>query len=242
MTTLQLLHYSDLIEIFLRTKDVLLKTDFETFVMRTWAVWHARTHLLHDRGLKSDRLDVEWSESLLRDYQSAQESLNSGHKRSLATPLVRWTRPQVDQRRLEVDAAVNEATDNYSIGGTVRDHEGHILIAFGRKISKPLSVVHGELVATREGLRVIQEQYFNIHEITNDSLLAVQAVTNPAEDFSYTGAIALDINGLLLGQHKITLRHVRRSKNVVAHKLAPFALSSQSPFVWGHEKFFFLVG
>ncbi|XP_075492475.1 uncharacterized protein LOC142530527 [Primulina tabacum] len=202
MTTLKLLHYSDFIEIFLRMKDVLTKTDFETFVMRTWAVWQARTRLIHDRGLRSDRLEVDWSESLLRDYQSAQESLIPGHKRSLASPLARWKRPQVDQRRLEVDAALNEATGNYSIGGTMRDHEGHILIAFGRKIYKPISVVHGELVAIREGLRVILEQDLNIHDITTDSLLAVQAVTNPAEDFSYIGAIALDINRLLIGQHK----------------------------------------
>ncbi|XP_073042013.1 uncharacterized protein [Primulina eburnea] len=242
MTDLKLLQYSDLLDIFLRLKAVFTTTDFETFVMRTWAIWQERNRLLHDRVLRSDRLNVEWSESLLRDYQSAQESLNSGHQRSPAPPVVRWKKSQVNHRRLEVDATINEATNNYSIGGTVRDHEGHILIAFGRKISKPLSVVHGELVAIREGLRVIQDQDLIIHEITTDSLLAVQAVTNPAEDLSYTGAIALDIKRLLLGQHLITLSHVRRSANVVAHKLASFAICSQSPFVWGHGNFpFWLV-
>ncbi|XP_073059735.1 uncharacterized protein [Primulina eburnea] len=140
-------------------------------------------------------------------------------------------------RRLEVDAAVNETNDNYSIGGVVRDHDGHILIAFGRLISKPLSVVHGELMAIREGLRVIQERDLQIHDITTDSLLAVQAVTNPAEDLSYTGAIAMDIQRLLDGQNRITLSHVRRSTNVVAHNLASLAISSQSPFVWGPGNF-----
>ncbi|XP_073042029.1 uncharacterized protein [Primulina eburnea] len=237
MVTLKQMHFSELIEIFLRMKDVLIKPDFETFVMRTWAIWQARTRLLHNEGLKSDRVDVEWSESLLRDYQSAQESLNVAPQRSLEPSLARWQRPMEDQRRMEVDAAVNEATDNYSIGGIVRDHAGHILLAFGRKIPKPVSVVHGELVAIQEGLRVIQEQNLTIHDITTDSLLAVQAVTNPEEDFSYTGAIAMDINRSLLGQQKISLRHVRRSANVVAHTLASFAISSQSPFVWDHGSF-----
>ncbi|XP_073017925.1 uncharacterized protein [Primulina eburnea] len=154
----------------------------------------------------------------------------------LASP-TRWQRPQMDQQRLEVDAAINEDTGNYSIGGAVRDHAGHLLIAFGRKISKPLSVVHGEMVAIREGLRVIQERELKIHEITTDSLLAVQAVANPAEDFSYIGAIALDIKRLLDGQHKIILTHVRRSANAVAHKLASFAISSQAPYLWGPGNF-----
>ncbi|XP_073039414.1 uncharacterized protein [Primulina eburnea] len=101
-----------------------------------------------------------WSRNLLNEglrWRSAHESLNSGNKRNMIIPLARWMRPQLDQQRLEVDAAVNEATGNYSIDGIVRDHAGHLLIAFGGKISKPLSVVHGELVAIQEGLRNQEE-------------------------------------------------------------------------------------
>lgn len=63
-----------------------------------------------------------------------------------------WKPPSSCTFKLNVDVAVNENRQQFSIGGTVRDNQGHLLLAFGKHINQPISVVHGELMAIREVL------------------------------------------------------------------------------------------
>ncbi|XP_073124834.1 uncharacterized protein [Henckelia pumila] len=112
---------------------------------------------------------------------------------SLCSSGHRWTKPAVNRVRLEVDAAYNENTGTYAIGGVVRDHEGNLIMAFERKIGKPPLVVYAELLAFHEGMKLMRDRQLVIHEFTTDSLLTMQAVTYPEENFSYIGAIATDV-------------------------------------------------
>ncbi|XP_073030875.1 ras-related protein RABA1d-like [Primulina eburnea] len=75
-------------------------------------------------------------------------------------------------------------------------------------------------------------QKLRINQITSDSLIAVQAVTSPTEDFGYTGAFATKIRNLLATHAHLKLEHLLHTANGVAHSLAYFAISSSSSFVW----------
>ncbi|XP_075523989.1 uncharacterized protein LOC142556414 [Primulina tabacum] len=165
------------------------------------------------------------------DFKEARESLITAPAPKPLPQLERWTRPPVNTLKLEVDAAVNFDTGGYSIWVIVRDHDGQILLAFGKGISKTQSVVFAELLSIRDGMRLLEERGIEAHVITTDSLLAVQAVINPAEDLSYCGALALDIRNSLDSRTDTNLRQVGRSANRVAHSLAFFSLSSLTPFV-----------
>lgn len=63
-------------------------------------------------------------------------------------------------------------------------------MAFGKQINQPISVVHGGLLAIREGVELIHEKDFRDVEVVTYSLLAVQAVTNNYENLGYEGIIA----------------------------------------------------
>lgn len=63
-----------------------------------------------------------------------------------------WQVPPPDQLRLDVDAAFNETTNSFAVGGIVRHHEGQPVMVFGKRIRKPTSVVYVELMAIDEGL------------------------------------------------------------------------------------------
>ncbi|XP_073120771.1 uncharacterized protein [Henckelia pumila] len=138
--------------------------------------------------------------------------------------------------RLDVDAAFRDNLNSYAIGGIIRNLDGQPILAFGRKIEKPLSVMFAELCA---GLKISEAHSIKLQHITSDSLLAVQAVMTEEENFSYAGALATDIRRLLASPGSPTLTHVRRSANNVAHSIADFSISSTSPFVWEREIFFF---
>ncbi|XP_075473430.1 uncharacterized protein LOC142504452 [Primulina tabacum] len=170
---------------------------------------------------------------MLCGYQEARTSiLTSASRREHISSPSRWIAPPINQLRLDVDAAYNVNSNRYAIGGVVRNHEGHTLLAFGKQITKPPSIVAAELIAIEEGFLMTQTQHLRINQITSDSLMAVQTVTNPAEDFGYTGAFETNIRNLLETHAHLKLEHVLRTTYGVAHSLISFAISFPSPFVW----------
>ncbi|XP_073138031.1 uncharacterized protein [Henckelia pumila] len=225
----------ELIDIFLWMKAAFLNSELESFVMRVWAVWQERLRIIHVKDKLPARFDIEWSDILLHEFNEARAALNLSVVQNVRVPSPKWKQPGLNKLKLDVNVQINEATGDFSIGGLVRNHEGQALLAFANRILKPPSKVFGDLVAVREGLRLVQERGMNIHEIVTDSLLAVQAVTNPAEDVSYTGNIAMNIRCCLDGISGLNLSHVTRTANLAAHGLALFALVSSSPCSWEHE-------
>ncbi|XP_073153943.1 uncharacterized protein [Henckelia pumila] len=220
-------------------KKVLSLKEFEDFAIRTWAVWKERMKLCHGNCKKLNIMDVEWSGLLLSEYQAARVSLMINKSDECATSSVRWSKPMINHLRLDVDAVFQEHTNNYSVGGVLRNHEGQVVLAFGLKITKPPSVVFGELITIKEGLGLVRDKGLEVQDVYSDSLLAVQAVVNPKENYSYIGAIAKEVKKLLNYRHSIKLRNCRRSANIIAHKLAVFAISSPFSFVWEAGMFFF---
>ncbi|XP_075524521.1 uncharacterized protein LOC142556914 [Primulina tabacum] len=123
------------------------------------------------------------------------------------------------------------------LGGIVRNHEGQPVLAFGKHIIKPPSVTAAELFAIEEGIQMTQNHPLRIHQLTSDSLLAVQAITCPKVDLGYNGTIVTNIRRLLESQSQLQLDHVIRTANTVSHSLASFTVSSSSPFVWKFGEF-----
>ncbi|XP_073061791.1 uncharacterized protein [Primulina eburnea] len=192
-----------------------------------------RLRAVHNNDSKKKEINAEWCENMLYGYQEARTStLTLASNRDHISSPSRWIAPPINHLRLDVDAAYNVNSNRFAIGGVVRNHEGQPLLAFGKKITKPPSIVAAELIAIEEGFQIAQTQHLRINQITSDSLMAVQAVTSPTEDYGYTGAFATKTRNLLASHALLKLEHVLRTANGVAHSLASFATSSPSPFVW----------
>ncbi|XP_073049043.1 uncharacterized protein [Primulina eburnea] len=142
--------------------------------------------------------------------------------------------------KLNTDACVNKEADWYSIGGVLRDHQGRLLLAFGNRISQHISVVHGELLAVLEGVKLLYEKNFNNVLVETDFLLAVQAVAATQDDLNYVCLCATDIGERFRNLAISYFTHVYRSANVVAHHLARLFLTPV--IICLHEwRVFFLV-
>ncbi|XP_073017958.1 uncharacterized protein [Primulina eburnea] len=148
-----------------------------------------------------------------------------------------WKPPASCALKLNVDVAVNEVRHQFGIGGVIRDNQGRLLLAFGKQINQPISVVYGELLAIREGIILLYDRGFSDVQVATDSQLAVQAVTTNQEDLGYIGFCVADIRERLKTPVISEIIHVRSSTNKVAHNLARFSFSSPSPFVWVNGEF-----
>ncbi|XP_073137264.1 uncharacterized protein [Henckelia pumila] len=231
-----------IIDVFIWMEKMLCRKDLEKFAMRTWAIWKERMRISLGPDHLHANISVEWSGTMLSEFHRARESVLICSKEHTSMPQARWSKPPSNQLHLDVDAALNTHTNNYAVGGVVRDHVGNLILAFGMKIPKPVSVTYGELMALREVLRLIVKRGMDINEVYTDSFLAAQAVARPKEDYSYIGAIATEVKNILQCRSNIKLKHFRRSATSVAHKLASFTISSPSSFVWELGNFpFWLV-
>lgn len=110
-------------------------------------------------------------------------------------------------------------------------------MAFRKQINHPLNVVHGELLAIREGINLLYEKDLRDVQVASDSLLAVQAVTTNQEDLGYIGYCTTYIIELMKLPVIYELIHVCRSANKIAHNMARFSFSSPSPVVWVNGEF-----
>ncbi|XP_073024373.1 uncharacterized protein [Primulina eburnea] len=175
--------------------------------------------------------NVSWSCAILSDFKRARikEKIEDSSKKS--NPERIWNPPRLSTLKLNVDAAVDEVRHHFSIDGVLRDKQGRLLLVFGKQINQPISVVHGELLAIREGIILLHDKGFTDVQVATNSSLAVQAVTTTRDDIGYTGLCATDIRERTSEYGMSELIHVRRSANSVAHSIARFAFDSLSPFV-----------
>ncbi|XP_073015691.1 uncharacterized protein [Primulina eburnea] len=229
---LKQVRHMEVLDIAQWMKEKLTRMEFEFFAIRAYAIWSERLKKVHDSDSRNVVANVDWCEPLLRDFQEARKLLTYSRSLEPTNSPKTWIAPPLNHLRLDVDAAYNETSGSFAIGGVVRNDEGQPMLAFGKKITKPQSVLLAELTAIAEGLLLVQDHHLQLNQICSDSLLAVQAVTRPEEDFSYAGTFATDIRRLMCNHNSVTLSHVMRSANKVAHSLASFAISSSSSFVW----------
>ncbi|XP_073031163.1 uncharacterized protein [Primulina eburnea] len=180
--------------------------------------------------------NVSWSSVILPNFQKARakEKIVEATPRNKSEKV--WKPPVSCTLKLNVDAAMNEDRHQFGIGGAVRDNQGRLLLAFGKQINQPISVVHGELLAIRESIILLYDRGFSDVQVATDSQLAVLAVTTNQDDLGYNGICAADIRERLKTPVISEIIHVRSSANKVAHNLARFSFSSPSPFVKEQKK------
>ncbi|XP_061993936.1 uncharacterized protein LOC133711869 [Rosa rugosa] len=96
-------------------------------------------------------------------------------------------------------------------------------------VSSPL---HVELLAIQQGLRFMQQHAYLQAELESDCLLAVHAISSSVGDLSPLSPLVADIKGLLVQCPTISLHHVRRDGNRVAHRLASISFDSNLHQDW----------
>ncbi|XP_073137538.1 uncharacterized protein [Henckelia pumila] len=210
----------------------LSKSEFEEFAIHSWAIWKKKMNFTHGDRAKPLIEQISWSSSFLSNFREAcaSKSLSDvSNRRGLEKV---WKPSDLGCLKLNVDASVNTNSNKFSVGGVVHDNQGRLLLAFGKQINQPISVVHGELLAIQDGLNLLYEHNFiNVHVVSN-SLLSVQTVTAEQEHLGYEGICVKDIGQRLKQLVASKFYHVSRSANRVAHVIASFASFSPSPFIW----------
>ncbi|XP_060966357.1 uncharacterized protein LOC133034894 [Cannabis sativa] len=102
----------------------LTKKDVEIFLCTAWLVWFNRNKALKDQAHDPDHAILSLAQSYLEDYHSSQRiPTSSSHPSQMSAP-TSWSPPAAGLLKLNVDAAVSQATGKAGFGGIIRNSDG----------------------------------------------------------------------------------------------------------------------
>ncbi|XP_074352809.1 uncharacterized protein LOC141691960 [Apium graveolens] len=133
----------------------------------------------------------------------------------------RWTKPNVGELKINVDAACFTDSNKYSFAFLVRDSQGNVVEAQTKCKQGQVDPEIAEAMRIREALSWVKEKKVGNVVVESDCLVAIQAIRCSNITLSYFGRMVDDCKAMLsqLKQHNVVLNFVKRSANKVAHEL-----------------------
>ncbi|KAL8479509.1 hypothetical protein ACS0TY_026418 [Phlomoides rotata] len=197
---------------------------FTTFL---WMLWWGRNELIFRKkvwNMAEITLKVEVHRA---QFLQARSYRASAARMGAACPI--WKPTPTGVWKINVDASVRKGVGAL-IAGVLRDSSGVVHWCFANRCAGIFEVNVAEALAVEKGMELARLHGIKNVVIETDSKLVVRALLQPKVDLSYFGKIVRNIldQRHLLGD--VTFAWARRQANMVAHKLASFAFSCDSPF------------
>ena len=144
---------------------------------------------------------------------------------------VKWRPPSAPCVKVNFDGAIFSQDGLAGAEVIIRDEHGLVMAALSQQIPSPASVEMVEVLAARRALVFAKELGFDRLILEGDSEAVIKAILGDYMDCSYLGHVLKDIKFLFSSFSFISVKHIHREGNCVAHKLARRAI--RDPFlVW----------
>ncbi|XP_074341789.1 uncharacterized protein LOC141679182 [Apium graveolens] len=187
-----------------------------------WTIWRNRNDIVWNQRFSSVNRIVAAAKQYLTQWSIAQNRSTN----TLLQPIFEgdgdciWVNPQQNSVKVSVDATVFEDKDAAGLGLVVRDDKGVLLQAKTILWPSPVAPVRAEAMAVKEALSWIDGMQWPNVTLVSDCLVVIQAIRSKTPMRSQFGSILEDCRSYLRRLNKISLYHVKRSANMVAHTLA----------------------
>ncbi|KAL6873807.1 hypothetical protein ACP4OV_013889 [Aristida adscensionis] len=148
-----------------------------------------------------------------------------------------WRRPEAGRLKLNFDGSSKHPSRRASIGGAFRDHEGAFVLGYAERIGAATSSV-AELAALRRGLELAVSNGWRRVWVEGDAMAAVDAARRrraAARRSEEDARQCREIAALLPLLDDMSVSHVRREGNRVAHGFARLGHAAAAPRVWRGE-------
>ncbi|KAL8100447.1 hypothetical protein AgCh_032636 [Apium graveolens] len=207
------------LEIVMSVADAKKQVEISTIC---WALWRNRNDLVWNQRHASVYKTVAAAKQYLSQWSLAQNRSTS----ALLQPAFEgdgaciWVNPQHNSVKISADAAVFEDKDAVGFGLIARDSNGVLIQAKSIVHKSSVSPVLAEAMAIKEALSWIDEMHWKECTVVSDCLVVVQAIRSKTPMRSQFGSVIEECRSQLRRLNKVSLYHVKRSANMVAHQLA----------------------
>uniref|UniRef100_A0A803PT91 RNase H type-1 domain-containing protein n=1 Tax=Cannabis sativa TaxID=3483 RepID=A0A803PT91_CANSA len=190
--------------------------------MVCWTLWKARNNTVWKEKKTSISKVIVSAMVALDHWRKAQDkiSLSSLCLNNKDDGAERWSKPDMNKIKLNVDAALFERDEQYGFGIVAQDHFGNCLEARAGSFGGVHSAAVIKALGIKEALSWIKAKNWNHVVIETDSLVTVQAIRSTQSMGSTFGLIIQDCRVALLSLPNVHLYFVKRSANRAAHYVA----------------------
>ena len=121
---------------------------------------------------------------------------------------------------MHVDAALFPTEGRMGWGAVLRDHQGAFILSCSEGLMEFPDPEVAKGLAIRQASTTLRDHGFQKVLIASDCLTMVQRITSSAQDRSPVASVVKDIKVLTGGFNSCSFKHVSRSFNIIAHRLA----------------------
>ncbi|KAM6564548.1 hypothetical protein CsatB_024546 [Cannabis sativa] len=139
--------------------------------------------------------------------------------------LDRWCAPNANEIKVNVDASIFESNRDFGYGMVARDEHGFLVEGVSKLCHGHVRPELAEAIGVREALSWIKNKQWTQVTLETDCLVVVQAIRNPTRMISLFGDVIRECQNLLVVLRGVSISFVKRSANLVAHKIARAAIS-----------------
>ncbi|KAL5741464.1 hypothetical protein ACOSP7_028196 [Xanthoceras sorbifolium] len=166
----------------------------------------------------------------LLDFEKANES--SEGLGCVPPSSLRWQPPVGLVLKMNVDAALNKSSGQVGLGIVIRNCYGDLVLAVGISSSYVFDVAEAEAKAVLEGVRLASARGLVPLCIESDSQCVVKLCNGISSTRCCLDNIIHDIQVLCRSLDIVSISHVFRGCNSVAHSIAKWALGRNSSTIW----------
>ena len=195
-----------------------------------YGIWFARNKKSFEERTLSPAVTMTWSRKQVDDWTEAnrKSSTISSHSQAAQTQSTRWNPPNEGSFKINVDAAVKEGYNSFTVGMVLRNNLGHFLAGRVKKFAGTVTVMEAEMVGITEALSWLQQiSVPNQVIIESDSQLCVNAIYRDNSNLLEIGNLIQQCRSVISSRGGVLVEFVRKQANKVAHELAkiPCALN-----------------
>lgn len=196
-----------------------------------WGIWWARNKCIWENKIITPEIAVAWSSRQLSDWREANKKRalkNIQVPKPAADQVNKWVRPSPGTYKINVDASVFTSDNHFSIGMVLRDQQGHFVRGKVCRFAGCVSVLEAELVGILEASIWSTNLPSHVFEIESDSQLGVNAIHSNMHNYLEAGDLVEHCRLLIRNQAGVSVSHVKKQANRVAHLLARLPCSINS--------------
>ncbi|KAL2938532.1 hypothetical protein RDABS01_021981 [Bienertia sinuspersici] len=194
-----------------------------------WGCWFCRNKAVVGQPVQKKVMTTAGFIRLMEDYVSYAHKVFKQGGHSEIRMQTSWSVPPHGWVKVNTDAYVPN-NGRVGLGVVIRDERGKVLVAGVRKI-EPKEVEMAEAQATLYGVSMARKMGFNKVILEADALRVTMAVKFLAEGCPPIFLIYDDIHKICTSFDFFQCNHVKRSGNVVAHRIARWDTNGSDEFV-----------
>ncbi|KAK3206766.1 hypothetical protein Dsin_020812 [Dipteronia sinensis] len=146
-----------------------------------------------------------------------------------------WRPPDEECFKINCETAINEKEGRIGLGIVIRDHSGAVMASCFLTLAAFFDANTAETMAIYKGLIFSRDCGIFPCVIESDAAVVVKWINEDSHWDSISGNILVEISALVSGLHVISVSHIPRLANNVAHGLAKSALMVVEDRFWMEE-------